>query len=82
MEMMAQLKVTARASMRRSGAGALSRDRCVPARRPVRGSAPPRGPMRRAGPVRRSWRGAVLRLFVLLCLWGLSLAAASSAISR
>jgi len=37
----------------------------------IRGSAPPRGPMRRAGRVGNSWRGAVIRLFVLLCLWGL-----------
>ncbi len=37
----------------------------------IRGSAPQRGPMRRAGRVRGSWRGAVIRLFVLLCLWGL-----------
>src|SRR3954451_16797948 len=27
--------------------------------------------MPRAGCVRGSWRGAVIRLFVLLCLWGL-----------
>ena len=40
----------------------------------IRGSAPSRGPVRRtrrAAPARRSWRGAVLRLFVLLFLWGL-----------
>src|SRR3954447_26793157 len=37
----------------------------------IRGSAPQRGPMRRAGRVRSSWRGAVIRLLVLLCLWGL-----------
>src|SRR4051794_7803732 len=37
----------------------------------IRGSAPQRGPMRRASRVRGSWRGAVIRLFVLLCLWGL-----------
>ncbi|MGD9617070.1 MAG: transglycosylase domain-containing protein [Alphaproteobacteria bacterium] len=39
-----------------------------------RGSAPPRGPAnraRRTAPARRSWRSAVLRLSVLLFLWGL-----------
>src|SRR3954451_16125979 len=37
----------------------------------VRGSAPQRRPMRRARRARPSWRGAVIRLFVLLSLWGL-----------
>src|SRR3954452_12670240 len=37
----------------------------------IRGSAPQRRPMRRARRARPSWRGAVIRLFVLLCLWGL-----------
>src|SRR4051812_32509891 len=37
----------------------------------IRSSAPQRGRMRRARRARPSWRGAVIRLFVLLCLWGL-----------
>ncbi len=40
----------------------------------IRGSSRPRGPVRRVrrtAPARRSWRGALVRLFVLLFLWGL-----------
>ena len=71
MVMTARVKATTRVSTRRTAPVAEPRPLRADRGDRIRGSAPQRGPMRRAGRVRGSWRGAVIRLFVLLCLWGL-----------